>query len=185
VPRLAAVEAHSWKCSGLLPRRSGHSLPRSWWSRRRWKPLTRSCLLLRTRRKLLPLLVLLGRPLLLLLQWMLISGTSVAARQGWSHLPLLILNLPVLTLGVEGSINQMVETVEAVVQQRILDVIIQSLLEILLLVAIDSDVSRGITGQLKETVTVLRHRHRSLKYRTQITRIEIAQYVRLTKEIKD
>jgi hypothetical protein len=57
----------------------------------------------------------------------------------------------------------MVETVEAVVQQRILDVIIQSLLEILLLVAIDSDVSRGIMGQLKETVTVLRHRHRSLK----------------------
>jgi hypothetical protein len=94
---------------------------------------------------------------------MLISGTSVAARRGWSHLPLLILNLPALTLGVEGSINQVVETVKAVVQQRILDMIIQSLLEILLLVAITGDVSRGITGQLKETVTVLRHRHRSLK----------------------
>jgi hypothetical protein len=114
------------------------------------------------RRKLLPLLVLLGRPLLLLL-WMLISGTSVAARRGWSHLPLLILNLPTLTLGVEGSINQLVEVVEAMVQQRILDVIIQSLLEILLLVATTGDVSRGITGQLKKTVTVLHHRHRSLK----------------------
>jgi hypothetical protein len=57
----------------------------------------------------------------------------------------------------------MVETVKAVVQQRILDVIIQSLLEILLLVAINSDVSGGVTGKLKETVTVLRHRHRSLK----------------------
>jgi hypothetical protein len=163
VPRLATVEAHSRKCSGLLPRRrSGHSLPRSWWSRRRWKPLTLSCLLLGTRRELLPLLVLLGRPPLLLLLWMLISGTSVAARRRWSHLPLLILNLPTLTLGVEGSINQLVEVVEAVVQQRILDVIIQSLLEILLLIAITSDISRGITGQLKETVTVLRHRHRSL-----------------------
>jgi hypothetical protein len=165
VPQLAAVEAHSRKCSGLLPRRgSGRSLPLSWWSRRRWKPLTLSCLLLRTRRKLLPLLVLLGRPLLLLLLLrILISGTSVAARRGWSHLPLLILNILALTLGVEGSINQLVETVEAVVQQRVLDVIIQSLLEILLLVAITGDVSRGIAGQLKETVTVLRHRHRSLK----------------------
>jgi hypothetical protein len=94
---------------------------------------------------------------------MLIAGTSVAARRGWSHLPLLILNLPALTLGVEGSINQLVEVVEAVVQQRILDVIIQSLLEVLLLVAITSDVSRGIAGQLKKTITVLHHRHRSLK----------------------
>jgi hypothetical protein len=90
---------------------------------------------------------------------MLIAGTSVAARRGWSHLPLLILNLPALTLGVEGSINQYVEVVKAVVQQRVLDVIIQSLLEILLLVAITGDVSRGVAGKLKETVTVLRHRH--------------------------
>jgi hypothetical protein len=66
-------------------------------------------------------------------------------------------------LGVEGSINQLVEVVEAMVQQRILNVIIQSLLEILLFVAITGDVSRSITSQLKETVTVLRHRHRSLK----------------------
>jgi hypothetical protein len=116
----------------------------------------------KTRRKLLPLLVLLGRPLLLL-WWMLIAGTSVAAQRGWSHLPLLILNLPALTLGVEGRINQLVEVVEAVVQQRILDVIIQSLLEVLLLIAIIGDVCRGIAGKLKETVTVLRHRHRSLK----------------------
>jgi hypothetical protein len=120
-------------------------------------------LLLRTRRKLLPLLVLLGRPLLLLLWRVLVAGTGVAARRGWSHLPLLILNLPALALGVEGRINQLVEVVEAVVQQRILDVIIQSLLEVLLLVAITSDVSRGVAGKLKETVTVLRHRHRSLK----------------------
>jgi hypothetical protein len=94
---------------------------------------------------------------------MLIAGTSVAARRGWSHLPLLILNLPALALGVESRINQLVEVVEAVVQQRILDVIIQSLLEVLLLIAVASDVSRGVAGKLKETVTVLRHRHRSLK----------------------
>jgi hypothetical protein len=100
---------------------------------------------------------------LLLLLRRLISGTSVAARRIRSQLPLLVLNLPALTLGVEGSINQLVEVGEAVVQQRILDVIIQSILEVLLLIAITSDVSRGIAGQLKKTVTVLRHRHRSLK----------------------
>jgi hypothetical protein len=164
VANLAAVVAGPGKYCSLLPRRrSGRSLPLSWWRRRRWRPLTLPCLLLRPGRILLPLLVLLGQPLLLLLLGMLISGPSVAARRRGSHHPLLILNLPALTLGVEGSINQMVETVEAEVQQRILDVIIQSLLEILLLVAITGDVSRGITGQLKETVTVLRHRHRSLK----------------------
>jgi hypothetical protein len=166
VPWLAAVEAHSRKCRSLLPRRrSGRSLPLSWWSRRRRKPLTlsRLLLLLWTRRKLLPLLVLLGRPLLLLLWKVLVAGTGVAARRGWSHLPLLVLNLPALALGVEGRINQLVEVVEAVVQQRILDVIIQSLFEVLLLVAITSDVSRGVAGKLKETVTILRHRHGSLK----------------------
>jgi hypothetical protein len=41
--------------------------------------------------------------------------------------------------------------------------IIQSLLEILLLVAINGDIGGGVTGKLKETVTVLRHRHRPLK----------------------
>jgi hypothetical protein len=113
------------------------------------------------------LLVLLDLPLvLLLLLRVLVSRPSVATRRNRSHLPLLILNLLALALGVEGSINQLVEVVEAVVQQRILDVIIQSLLEILLLIAITSDVSRGITGQLKETVTILRHRHRPLKSRT-------------------
>jgi hypothetical protein len=72
-------------------------------------------------------------------------------------------SLPALTLGVEGSINQLVEVVEAVVQQRILDVIIQPFLEVLLLIAITGDISGGVAGKLKETVTVLRHRYRSLK----------------------
>jgi hypothetical protein len=109
---------------------------------------------------------------------MLISGMSVAARRGWSHLPLLILNLSALTLGVEGSINQLVEVVEAVVQQRILDVIIQSLLEVLLLVTITSDISRGIAGQLKKTVTVLRHRHRSLLKSTELLLLHLHDALR-------
>jgi hypothetical protein len=49
---------------------------------------------------------------------------SVAARRSRSHLPLLVLNLPVLALGVEGRVNQMVEVVEAVVHERVLKVII-------------------------------------------------------------
>jgi hypothetical protein len=84
VSRLAAVEAHSWKCWSLLPgRRSRHSLPRSWWSRGRrrcWKPLalSRLLLLLRTRRVLLlALLVLLDLPLVLLLL-ILVPRSSVA-----------------------------------------------------------------------------------------------------------
>jgi hypothetical protein len=64
-------------------------------------------LLLRTRRVLLlTLLVLLDLPLvLLLLLRVLVSRPSVATRRSRSHLPLLILNLPALALGVEGSIN--------------------------------------------------------------------------------
>jgi hypothetical protein len=107
------VIARPWECWSLLPgRRRRHSLPRSWWSRwsracwRRWKPLARSRLPLRTRRILLPLLVLLNLPLvLLLLLRVLVSRPSVATRRSRSHLPLLILNLPALALGVEGSIN--------------------------------------------------------------------------------
>jgi hypothetical protein len=168
VPRLATVEAHSWECWSLLPgRRSRHSLPRSWWSRRHWKPLTlsRLLLLLRTRRKLLPLLVLLDLPLvlLLLLLRVLVKRLSVATRRSRSHLPLLILNLPVLALGVEGSINQLVEVVEAVVHKRVLQMVIQSLPEALLLIAIMGDLSGGVASELKEAVTVLSHRHSSLK----------------------
>jgi hypothetical protein len=54
----------------------------------------------------------------------LVSRPSVAARRSRSHLPLLVLNLPALTLGVEGRVNQMDEVVEAVVHERILKMII-------------------------------------------------------------
>jgi hypothetical protein len=80
-----------------------------------------------------------------------------------SHLPLLVLNLPALALGVEGSVNQLVEVVETVVHERVLQVVIQSLPESLLLIAIIGDLSRGIASELEEAITVLSHRHSSLK----------------------
>jgi hypothetical protein len=172
VSRLAIVKTHPWECWSLLPgRRSRHSLPRSWWSRwsracrRCWKPLalSRLLLLLRTRRVLLlSLLVLLDLPLVLLLR-VLVPRPGVAARRSRSHLPLLVLNLPALTLGVEGSVNQLVEVVEAVVHERVLQVVIESLPEALLLIAIIGDLSGGVASELEETITVLDHRHSSLK----------------------
>jgi hypothetical protein len=175
VSRLATVEVHTWECwSLLLGRRSRHSLPRSWWSRwsracrRRWKPLalSRLLLLLRTRRVLLlSLLVLLDLPLLLLrlLLLVLVPRPGVATRRSRSHLPLLVLNLPALALGVEGSVDQLVEVVEAVVHECVLQVVIESLPEALLLIAIMGDLSGGIASELEEMIMVLCHRQRSLK----------------------
>jgi hypothetical protein len=123
-------------------------------------------MLLRTRWVLLlSLLVLLDLPLvlLLLLLQILVPRLGVATRRSRSHLPLLVLNLPALALGVEGSINQLVEVVEAVVHERVLQVVIQSLPEALLLIAIIGDLSGGIVSELKETITVLCHSHSSLK----------------------
>ena len=73
------------------------------------------------------LLVLLGR---------LEARIGVAARSNESDLPLLVLHLPVLALRVERAVNQMVEVIEAEVEQRILDVVLQTLHEVLLLVAV-------------------------------------------------
>jgi hypothetical protein len=95
------------------------------------------------------------------------AGTGIEAEGCYptqqEHLPLLILNLPPLALGVEGSINQLIEAVEAVVHERILQVVIQSLPEALLLIAIMGDLSGGVASELEKTVTVLSHRHSSLK----------------------
>jgi hypothetical protein len=68
-----------------------------------------------------------------------------------------------LALGVEGSVNQLVEVVEAVVHERVLQVVIESLPEVLQLIAIIGDLSGGIASKLEETITVLDHRHSSLK----------------------
>jgi hypothetical protein len=108
----------------------------------------------------LPLVLLLLRRLLLLV---LVPRLSVATRRSRSHLPLLVLNLPALALGVERRINQMVEVVEAVVHERVLQVIIESLPEALLLIVIIGDLSGGVASELEETITVLGHRHSSLK----------------------
>jgi hypothetical protein len=112
--------------------------------------------------------VLLDLPLVLLLLRVLVSRPSVATRRSRSHLTLLVLNLLVLALGVEGSINQLVEVVEAVVHERILQVVIQSLPEVLLLIAIMSDLSGGVACELEEAVTVLSHRHSSLLKRKEL-----------------
>jgi hypothetical protein len=121
--------------------------------------------MLRTRRVLLlSLLVRLDLPLLLrLLLLVLVPRPGVATSRSRSHLPLLVLNLPVLALGVEGSVNQLVEVVEAVVHEHVLQVIIQSFPEALLLIAIIGDLSGVVASELEETITVLSHRHSSLK----------------------
>jgi hypothetical protein len=57
----------------------------------------------------------------------------------------------------------MVEVIEAVVQERVLNVIVQPLPEALLLITIIGDLSGGIASELEEMVTVLGHCHSSLK----------------------
>ena len=87
-----------------------------------------TCLLLLSRQVLLrPLLVLLGRPVLLLLVLLgrLEARTGVAAGSNGNNLPLLVLHLPVLALCVERTVNQMVEVVEAEVEQRVLEVVLR------------------------------------------------------------
>ena len=59
-----------------------------------------------------PLLVLLGRPVLLLLVLLgwLEARMGVAAGSNGNNLPLLVLHLQVLALRVERAVNQMVES---------------------------------------------------------------------------
>jgi hypothetical protein len=107
--------------------------------------------------------VLLRWPVLLLLWRWLEARSGVAAGSNWGGLPLLILHFTVLSLRVQRAVNQMVEVIEAEVQQRVLDVIIQTLHEMLLLVAVIRNLGRGVACQLKEAITVLRDRHGSLE----------------------
>jgi hypothetical protein len=99
----------------------------------------------------------------LLLPRILVPRLGVAARRSRNHLPLLLLNLPAFALGVEGSVNQLVEVVEAVVHERVLQVVIESLLEALLLIAIIGDLSGCVASEPEEMITVLGHRHSSLE----------------------
>ena len=99
------------------------------------------------------------------------AGTAGAAggedecccRKNGDNLPLLVLHLQVLALHVERAVNQMVEVVEAVVEQRVLEVVLKALHEVLLLLAVMRNIGRGVASELKETVMVLRHRHSPLK----------------------
>jgi hypothetical protein len=59
--------------------------------------------------------------------------------------------------------HQLVEVVEAVVHERVLQMIIQSFPEALLLITIIGDLSGGVASKLKETITVLGHHYSSLK----------------------
>ena len=68
-----------------------------------------------------------------------------------------------LTLSVERTVNQMVEVVEAKVEQRVLDVVLKTLHEVLLLLAVIRDLGRGVASELKEKITVLCDRHSPLK----------------------
>jgi len=69
----------------------------------------------------------------------------------------------VLALRVERAVNQMVEVVEVEVQQRVLKVVLKTLHEVLLLVAVIRDLGRGVASELKETIMVLCDRHSPLK----------------------
>src|SRR6185295_13023625 len=128
-------------------------------------------LLLLSRRVLLrwPLLVLLRRPVLLLVRLRLLeSWTSVAAGSNGDNLPLLVLHLQVLALSVERAVNQMVEVVEAEVEQRVLEVVLKTLHEVLLLLAVIRNIGRGVVSQLKKAITILRDRHSPLNSQRQI-----------------
>ena len=72
------------------------------------------------------------------------ARTSVAAGSNGNDLPLPVLHLQVLALRVERAVNQMVEVVEAEVEQRVLEVVLKTLHEVLLLVAVICDLGRGV-----------------------------------------
>ena len=59
--------------------------------------------------------------------------------------------------------NQKVEVVEVEVEQRVLEVVLKALREVLLLLAVIRDLGRGVASELKETITILCDRHSPLK----------------------
>ena len=113
--------------------------------------LVLTCLLLLSRQvQLRPRLVPLGRPVLLLLVLLrrLEARTSVAAGSNGDNLPLLVLHLQVFALSVERVVNQMVEVVEAEVEQRVLEVVLKALHEVLLLLGVIRNIGRGVASKL-------------------------------------
>jgi len=53
----------------------------------------------------------------------------------------------------------MVEVVEAEVEQRVLEVVLKALHEVLLLLAVIRNLSRGVASKLQESITIFRDRH--------------------------
>ena len=70
---------------------------------------------------------------------------GIAARSNGSDLPLLILHLQVFALRVERTVNQMVEVVETEVEQRVLEVVLKTLHEVLLLLAVIRNIGRAVS----------------------------------------
>ena len=66
-------------------------------------------------------------------------------------------------LRVERTVNQMVEVVEAEVEQRVLEVVLKTLHEVLLLLAVICDLSRYVASKLKKMITILCDHHSPLK----------------------
>ena len=57
----------------------------------------------------------------------------------------------------------MVEFVEAEVEQCILEVVLKTLYEVLLLLAVIRNLGRGVASKLQKAITILRDRHSPLK----------------------
>ena len=68
-----------------------------------------------------------------------------------------------LALSVERAVNQMVEVVEVEVEQRVLEVVLKALHEMLQLLAVIRNLGRGVASKLQEMITILRDRHSPLK----------------------
>ena len=66
-------------------------------------------------------------------------------------------------LSVERAVNQMVEVIEAEVEQRVLEVVLKTLHEVLLLLAVIRNIGRGVTSKLQKTIMILRDRQSPLK----------------------
>ena len=64
---------------------------------------------------------------------------------------------------VLSAVNQMVEVVEAEVEQRVLEVVLKALHEVLLLLAVIRNIGRGVASKLQKAITILRDRHSPLK----------------------
>jgi hypothetical protein len=57
----------------------------------------------------------------------------------------------------------MIEVVEAEVEQHVLEVVLKTLHEVLLLLAVIRNLGRGVASKLQKMITILHDRHSPLK----------------------